>query len=252
MAKQKLKITYVKTKKLKLWRDNPRKNDEAAKRLSVLLKTHGVRSPIVVWRKTNEVLKGNTVLKAARLAGIKELPVTYQNFKNVQEARAYAIADNKASEWAEWDDEKLVKLFGLRQKLPDKKLAQQTGFTQVEIEGVRSSTGGFAAHSFGEIVEEFEEKHGKSAKKRVPWSWLLCPSIGDRAELVRRLGRSDGWGHELDYGKLAKKLGMKLGKKCKKCKGTGGKAEGGKHTCTACGGTGYRPVYKEADDDSEE
>jgi hypothetical protein len=116
---------------IKPWGKNPRKNDEAARKLAELIKIYGVRSPLVVWQKNMTVYKGNTTLKACKLLGMKEVPVTFATFKSEQEATAYALSDNKASEWAEWDDGILEEIFSSGE-WPD----GMTGFTEKEIQGI--------------------------------------------------------------------------------------------------------------------
>lgn len=121
---------------VKLWKDNPRKNDDSAEKLSEVLKVHGVRTPIVVWEKDMTIYKGNTTWKAAKLAGIKEIPVAITKFKDKAEAIAYALADNKASEWSSWDDKILKKLFDSKEMLSSD-LAAVTGFSEKEIKSLK-------------------------------------------------------------------------------------------------------------------
>ena len=70
MSKAKLDIESVKwvdIKSIKLWKGNPRKNEGAAKKLAPILKEHGIKSPLVVWKKDKTIYKGNTTYKAAKL-----------------------------------------------------------------------------------------------------------------------------------------------------------------------------------------
>jgi len=87
-----------------LWKDNPRKNKSAIPKLANILKVHGQISPIVVWKKNNVVYKGNTTLEALRSIGSKTVKVLFADFVNEAAAVAFGIADNKSSEFAEWDD----------------------------------------------------------------------------------------------------------------------------------------------------
>ena len=117
---------------VKLWKDNPRKNDQSAIKLAGLLKVHGIRTPIVVWRKDMTIYKGNTTYKAAKIAGFKEIPVIIADFKTYQDAVTYALADNKASEWADWDDTSLEKLLTGKEMLGSD-LHASTGFSFNEL-----------------------------------------------------------------------------------------------------------------------
>jgi hypothetical protein len=63
----------------------------------------GQRKPIVVWREF--VIAGNGTLQAAQKLGWTQIEITRvpEDWSH-EEARAYAIADNRTSELAEWDD----------------------------------------------------------------------------------------------------------------------------------------------------
>lgn len=115
--------------KIKLWRDNPRKNDQGVVKLAKLLKTYGQITPIVVWDKNMTVYKGNTTLKALLLNGEKTVKVLYKSFPSEQAAIAYGIADNKSSEWSDWDDDILKNIFSQNEKYFTK---ENIGFTGKE------------------------------------------------------------------------------------------------------------------------
>lgn len=100
------KIKLVPIADLKPWDKNPRINDEAAKKLAEMFKRVGFRGTIVCTAD-NIIRAGHTRVKAAQLAGIKEVPVCYETFESEEQAQAYSLADNKAGEWAEWDLPKL-------------------------------------------------------------------------------------------------------------------------------------------------
>lgn len=93
--------------KLKMWKNNPRRNDAAVPKLAVILKEKGQVSPIVADKKTGIVYKGNTTLKALLSMGKKTARVQWASFPSEAAAIAYGIADNKSSEWAEWDQDVL-------------------------------------------------------------------------------------------------------------------------------------------------
>ena len=122
--------------KVKLWKENPRRNEVAIHKLEAIIKIHGVRSPLVVWKKNMTVYKGNTTLKACMNLGIKEIPVVLADFADEKSAIAYAIADNKASEWAEWDDKILVNLLTDRKMLNTEGLQASLGFGETEFKSL--------------------------------------------------------------------------------------------------------------------
>lgn len=91
------------------WVKNPRRNDDAVKRVADSLRRFGFGAPIVARRENHEIIAGHTRVKAARLLGMKRVPVRYLNLDERQ-AHLLALADNKLGEVAEWDDAALGEL----------------------------------------------------------------------------------------------------------------------------------------------
>jgi ParB-like chromosome segregation protein Spo0J len=88
--------------------NNARKHsDENIRVISESLKAFGQRKPIVVWRKT--VVAGNGTLVAARSLGWKEISVALiPDDWDENKVKAFALADNRSAELAEWDKEVLA------------------------------------------------------------------------------------------------------------------------------------------------
>ena len=137
-ANLRLQITYVDPIPLKLWDDNPRRNDAAAKRLAPLIDVHGFGQPVTVREEDGVVYKGNTRVKAARLLGLAEVPVIYRSYPNRQDAVDDALADNRAHEFSEWDEDRLADALALRDGVDVERLARRTGFEATVIEGLRA------------------------------------------------------------------------------------------------------------------
>jgi len=72
-------------------------------RLSRLIEYQGFRNPIVVQVGTNLVVAGHGRIDAARKLGIKQVPVTYQEFESEAQLYAYMTSDNAIASWAELD-----------------------------------------------------------------------------------------------------------------------------------------------------
>ena len=73
------------------------------------LRVYGQRKPVVVNRRTGVVEAGNGTLAAARELGWTHLAAVYVDDEPVT-AAGFAVADNRSSELAEWDDDALAKL----------------------------------------------------------------------------------------------------------------------------------------------
>jgi DNA modification methylase len=119
------------------WEDNPRINEDAVPRVAALIKQHGFAGTVVAT--PDGVLRaGHTRCAALRTLGIDRVWVNWMNFASVEAAEDYAIADNKSGEFAEWDREKLARLFKKRVDADLKSIADATGFNKREIELLRA------------------------------------------------------------------------------------------------------------------
>jgi DNA modification methylase len=86
---------------------NPRRGDVAAIRRS--LEAHGQYRPLVVNRRTGEVLAGNHTLAAALELGWSDVAVTYVDVDDDQAARI-VLVDNRTNDLATYDDQTLAEL----------------------------------------------------------------------------------------------------------------------------------------------
>lgn len=92
---------------LRPYRRNPRRGDLTAIKNS--LARNGQYRPIVVSRRTMEVLAGNHTLQAARELGWQELAVTYVDVDEEQ-ARRIVLVDNRSNDLAGYDEAELLEL----------------------------------------------------------------------------------------------------------------------------------------------
>lgn len=113
-------------------REQPRKNfdSEALKELSESIKQHGIISPIIVCKKGGgyEIIAGERRYRAARLAGLKEVPVIVRDYSD-KERDEIALIENiqrenlNAIEEAQAYD-KLIKDYGLKQEELAKRISK--------------------------------------------------------------------------------------------------------------------------------
>jgi ParB-like chromosome segregation protein Spo0J len=117
------------------YEDNPRKNEEAVSKVADSINTFGFKTPIVV-DEDNIILAGHTRLKAAKLLGMKKVPVHVASDLSEEQKRAYRIMDNKSGEAADWDNDLLSKEF---QNLAETDFdMMMTGFGESEIQKLTS------------------------------------------------------------------------------------------------------------------
>jgi hypothetical protein len=93
----------------------------------------GQQKPIVV-DADGIVRAGNGTLMAAKALGWDEIEIVRTNLRG-SEATAYAIADNRTAELAEWDEGALAEQLAALQ-IDDETLAAATGFDASEIERI--------------------------------------------------------------------------------------------------------------------
>jgi DNA modification methylase len=109
---------------------NSRKHDERnIKAIMDSLERHGQRKPIVCY--SDMVVAGNGTLQAAKRLGWKEIWVNEDSFASIEDAKAYAIQDNRSAELATWDD---VQLGDTLQELKDAGWdLEQIGFNDADL-----------------------------------------------------------------------------------------------------------------------
>lgn len=103
---EKTKVTYIDADSLIPYANNPRLNDNAVDAVAASIKEFGFKVPIVVDGE-NVIINGHTRLKAAHKLGLKQVPVIVANDLTPEQVKAFRLADNKTSELAGWDMDKL-------------------------------------------------------------------------------------------------------------------------------------------------
>lgn len=154
----KLKIEYISIDELIPYINNPRLNDGAVDKVASSIKNFGFKNPIII-DTDNEIIAGHTRLKAARKLGLNEVPTIKVDDLTEQQIKAFRIADNKTSEFAEWDMELL----------------------EIELEGLDDIFTGFDAAEFDDIMgidkevveDDFDEEPPENPISKRGDIWLL-------------------------------------------------------------------------------
>lgn len=129
------------------------------------LKRFGQQKPIVVNEK-GIVIAGNGTLTAARALGWDSINIITTELDGVN-ATAYAIADNRTGELAEWDEEALAKQLSALQ-IEDEALVEAAGFSDAELTALVDEVAGI---NFAPGTEDDQGKLDELAPKVV-----ACPS----------------------------------------------------------------------------
>ena len=86
---------------------NPRNNTDAVKYVAESIKNFGFKVPIVI-DKDGIIVAGHTRHLAAKKLKLKEVPCIIADDLTEEQVKAYRLADNKVSEFAEWDIDMLT------------------------------------------------------------------------------------------------------------------------------------------------
>lgn len=104
---------------------------EQLERLAASIKRFGFNSPLLVL-EDGMLVAGHGRLSAAVMVGLTELPVVVLHGMGLDEARAYALADNRIGELGVWDSDALEsELVSLGDSDPS--LVADAGFSPAEV-----------------------------------------------------------------------------------------------------------------------
>ena len=153
-----MKTVSVKISDLSQDPANARKHDEKnIDSIIASLRRFGQQKPIVI-DASNVVRAGNGTLEAAKRLGWDSIECVKTDLKG-SDAIAYAIADNRTAELAEWDSDILAaQLSGLL--TDDEALANAAGFSAEEIERMLEKLSDEPESSSEEIdADKFDLEH---------------------------------------------------------------------------------------------
>ena len=127
------------------------------------LKRFGQQKPIVVNEK-GIVIAGNGTLTAARALGWDSINIITTELDGVN-ATAYAIADNRTGELAEWDNEALAKQLSALQ-IEDEALVEAAGFSDAELTALVDEVTGITDPPYGISLGFETPKQAKARNRR--------------------------------------------------------------------------------------
>lgn len=197
-----LKIQQMEPSKLKPWEDNPRINDEAVDAVAKSIESFGFNVPILCDQRLT-IIAGHTRWKAAEKIGMKSVPVIVLEISETQR-KAFAVADNKTAEIADWDYQKLRKVL---EELKNKKInLPSLGYCQAELQALLTKQKEFD-------WKAFEDRF----KTKLTLMYVLLPvkvSVEMKEALKKAIKKfaNDHGIEEKDFAKMAGQvLGLLLG-----------------------------------------
>lgn len=140
-------------------------NDKNIEAIKSSLAAFGQRTPIVVQKSNMVVRAGNGRLEAAKRLGWDKIAALVVDDDDVQ-ATAYAIADNRTGELAEWDDRVLSEMLGsLDDELKigwdnkdlNKMMNEMEDLQEVTLDDLKENCLFVSCNSENELRELFEE-----------------------------------------------------------------------------------------------
>ena len=108
------KVEIIKIEKLKPRHGNTNYHpQEQLERLAEIYKYQGFRNPIIVSKQSNQIVCGTGRYLAAVRAGLKQIPVIFQDYESDEQEYAHHVSDNGLSLWSD------LSLSEINMKLPD-------------------------------------------------------------------------------------------------------------------------------------
>lgn len=112
MEMQGMKIETRALDSLKEYANNARKiTDKAVEYVAQSIREVGFLNPLVI-KADGELVCGHVSARAARLAGLKEVPCVIADDLTEEQIKAFRLADNKTAAMAIWNPEKLAEEMG--------------------------------------------------------------------------------------------------------------------------------------------
>ena len=147
--------------------NNARKHN--AKNLMAIkgsLAKFGQQKPIVVNSK-NIIIAGNGTVEAAKRLGWKEINIVRSDLDSF-DAAAFALADNRTSELAEWDSDTL-------------------NSTLEALKSVEFDLPSIGFEDFKEFIPDLPDEEEKDRGEKQPMVIVQCKSLGEQQDLFDEL-----------------------------------------------------------------
>lgn len=97
-----MNIVYKKLDQIMPYERNPRANDKAVNYVADSIKEFGFKNPIII-DAAGVIVCGHTRYKAAKQLGMQEVPCIMADDLTPYQIAAFRLADNKVSEFSNWD-----------------------------------------------------------------------------------------------------------------------------------------------------
>lgn len=148
-----MEIKQIATDDLKPWEKNPRANDAAVDAVAKSIEMFGFNVPIL-YDQHMTIVAGHVRWKAAKKLGLTTVPGVQLSLTRAQR-EAFAVADNKTAEIADWDYDVLGEILN---NLPDDGIdLSSLGFSDAELDAILAPAEDFHWDEFQEDLQEFHQ-----------------------------------------------------------------------------------------------
>ncbi len=148
-----MEIRQVLIDELKPWDKNPRVNDSAVDAVAKSIQTFGFNVPIL-YDQHMTIVAGHVRWKAAKKLGLKTVPGIQLSLSRAQR-EAFAVADNKTADIADWDYDVLGEIL---KNLPEEEIdLTSLGFSEAELDAILKPVEDFNWDQFKEDLDEFHQ-----------------------------------------------------------------------------------------------
>lgn len=183
MKQPELKIVYLPVEKIKPYKDNPRDNSKAIKKVAASIQENGFRQPLVL-DKNKVIITGHTRFEAAKTLGMEKLPCIIADDMSKEKVKAYRIADNKVAEYSTWNDSLLAsEMEALKELGYD---LEDTGFSEIEI---MELTEDILPEKYDS--KEFKDYEDEANKKLKSYNVIICCKNEKEQKFVKKLLREE-------------------------------------------------------------
>lgn len=148
-----VEVRTVAIDELKPWDENPRINDRAVDAVAKSIEAFGFNVPIL-HDQHMVIVAGHVRWKAARKLGLTTVPAIQVSLTCAQR-KAFAVADNKTADIADWDYDVLADVL---RDLPQEGIdLNSLGFSEAERDAILEPVEDFNWGQFQEDLEEFHQ-----------------------------------------------------------------------------------------------
>ncbi len=151
---------------LKMYENNPRKNDEAVKYVENSIREFGFKVPIII-DKNKTIVAGHTRYKASKNLKLKSVPCLIADDLDDEQIKAFRIADNKVQERSSCDDELLKEELSVLKDLNVN--LEELGFLDFELDSIFDNE----IENIDDFFADNTENQKKEKKK------VKCPECGN-------------------------------------------------------------------------